>query len=506
MPKKGNLPKQKWEIVGQKPLQFMEDLEEQDLVCVALRGVQYKSKCANRTLGMAIDALKPHLRCSQFDTFKSADKAIKDASGSKCLRLHGCVVCNCHVFGPCDKAKICPVCEHPRYDDHGQPNEVCWYFPLREKLQRLLSLSIFRDFLKHEMKRPHNPKYMSDVYDAPMWVRVAGHFDRRGRLTRILLQYCMDGIPAFSYGGLSVKPCEFLILNLPPTLRFKVNNMLLHMLIPNHLKGQAAKKYYDWAAAFEMNDLHARGVCGVKVIVYGTTLDAPGRAENLQMQTHTAYYNCPLCEHRNDPGLGTKPVYCGFRCFLPAGHPWRQRTFMAHGYQYEFPDVEDRSPPELRTTQSAFEGVQMATPTRPFRGHKAAPLLSGWLSFSWDMITSDVMHDIKNVCNMSLKGLVGHGSHGMYESWDAKKDEAHREFCRFHNIFPEVHDGTNPLPWRLSREAVNILDARVKAIFWPHYMDVLHKNGFSFWKKSHMMWKSRHKAMVFLVGMHFIDY
>ena len=58
------------------------------------------------------------------------------------------------------------------------------------------------------------------------------------------------------------------------------------MLIPVELKGQAAKKYYDWTANYEMNALHTYGVDGVRVLVYGTTLDTPGRRELLQMQVN----------------------------------------------------------------------------------------------------------------------------------------------------------------------------------------------------------------------------
>ena len=56
------------------------------------------------------------------------------------------------------------------------------------------------------------------------------------------------------------------------------------MLVPAELKGQAAKKYYDWAANYEMNALHKYGVDGIRVSIYGTTLDTPGRRELLQMQ------------------------------------------------------------------------------------------------------------------------------------------------------------------------------------------------------------------------------
>ena len=65
--------------------------------------------------------------------------------------------------------------------------------------------------------------------------------------------------------------------------------MLVHAMIPHQLKGQSAKKYYDWFGA-EMTDLYRNGVDGVRIIVYGTTLDTPGRRELLNMQAVSAFY------------------------------------------------------------------------------------------------------------------------------------------------------------------------------------------------------------------------
>ena len=124
------------------------------------------------------------------------------------------------------------------------------------------------------------------------------------------------------------------------------------------------------------------------------------------------------------------------------------------------------------------------------------PLLRKWPSFAWDMNPSDVMHDLNSVSKMLLKILVGKGRFGMYESWN--KDHQHREFCRVMGVFPEVVEG-GALPWRLSPEEVSAVDARVGTIWWPHYMDILYSNGYSFFKKSDRMYKSRHKVFILLV-------
>ena len=101
---------------------------------------------------------------------------------------------------------------------------------------KLLKLKSFRDLLLHEYNRTCNSKFMSDVFDSPAWQQIAGL--PSAALTRILLHYCVDAIPAFAIKhSVSLKPCCLLILSLPPSLRYKATNMLLQMLIPSKLKG-----------------------------------------------------------------------------------------------------------------------------------------------------------------------------------------------------------------------------------------------------------------------------
>ena len=77
-------------------------------------------------------------------------------------------------------------------------------------------------------------------------------------LERIAVQLCVDGVEPFNCSSVaeSVKPLQYTVLSLGPRIRYKLGYMLLQMLIPATLKGQEARKYYDWAATYEMNDLH----------------------------------------------------------------------------------------------------------------------------------------------------------------------------------------------------------------------------------------------------------
>jgi len=146
--------------------------------------------------------------------------------------------------------------------------------------------------------------------------------------------------------------------------------------------------------------------------------------------------------------------------------------------------------------------VARATVRKPFLGHKGPQFFHTWEGVDWDGNTCDKMHDYKLLCEMLLKGLVGTGSSdGMYKSWRTKGNDAlHRQDCKAFDIFPEFHSSTESSPpWRLSKEEVLMCDSRVKAMWWPHYMDPLSFKGHSFWTHSDRIWKCAHKTFALLV-------
>jgi hypothetical protein len=193
-----------------------------------------------------------------------------------------------------------------------------------------------------------------------------------------------------------------------------------------------------------------------------------------------------------------KPVFGGFRRFLPEGSPFREKTFAIHGQRYSFRDVESRSPPASRTNESAARCLAIATRTKAFRGHKALPFLSLWAGVDWEGNVCDIMHDLKRFGVMLLRTLVGKGSHGMYKSWNEAKDNQHRLECKVFGVFPWIQDGDD-LPWRLSKDDVHTVNERVKNIWWPHYMDPVCFAGFSFIVKSDRCWKCVHQSYIVLV-------
>ena len=130
---------------------------------------------------------------------------------------------------------------------------------MEHRIRALLRVPGFRALLEHEYCRPRAGNIISDVYDSPAWQRFMG--PPNSPCNRIGLQGCTDGFQAHNTGTLSLKPWVFSLLSLPPALRFKTEFMILLMFLPPHVKGYGQKKYYDFAAAFELNRLYHTGTC-----------------------------------------------------------------------------------------------------------------------------------------------------------------------------------------------------------------------------------------------------
>ena len=141
-------------------------------------------------------------------------------------------------------------------------------------------MSAYKKMIQHEFWCPQNEHLMSDVYDSPAWQKYMGEAvypnNRIGMslcvgwcvvpikvltimpMSLIGLQLCMDGIPAFSAHTKSLKPLDLSNLSLPPRLRGRPEYMLLMALMPSSLK-EGMKKYFDFFADYELNDLFNNG-------------------------------------------------------------------------------------------------------------------------------------------------------------------------------------------------------------------------------------------------------
>lgn len=118
---------------------------------------------------------------------------------------------------------------------------------------------------------------MCDIYDGPAWKEFMGPVSYPN--DRIGLQYCIDAFPANAEHSKSVKPGGLMNVSLPPSQRTKPEYMLMVIVLQTTIKDVNQKKYYDFMADFELRDLFSVGVEGVRVKIFSTSMDTPGRAE-----------------------------------------------------------------------------------------------------------------------------------------------------------------------------------------------------------------------------------
>ena len=254
---------------------------------------------------------------------------------------------------------------------------------------------------QHEFLRPkpHDPNVVADVYDSPAWRDFMGPATYPN--TRLGFVFCIDAVPAFAEGSHSVKPGVFSNFSLPPTERGKPENMILHIVIPTKIKDPNVKKYFDFSATYELDDLFINGVEGVKIKIFTTTMDTPGRSELMGllsgvcllfsslthslthsliicmcagMQSAMSYQGCPVCLHSWTAGstiAQTKCVYDGYRRFLSTNSRARGNNFRHGNNSYEYgchpshPSRACRQHTTILTSSCVCMCVQISGDTRP---------------------------------------------------------------------------------------------------------------------------------------------
>lgn len=137
--------------------------------------------------------------------------------------------------------------------------------------------------LQYEKERHKHEHLVSDIFDSEAWKLRRRQIGAGPDDLVLMLLFCMDAIPAFKDKGKSLLLSESMIVNLPPKLRYKVQHMMLHFVMSASLKEREQKKYFDYMLNTELNALtttgipHPSGCSTIRVIIFGTPFDLPGR-------------------------------------------------------------------------------------------------------------------------------------------------------------------------------------------------------------------------------------
>jgi hypothetical protein len=130
--------------------------------------------------------------------------------------------------------------------------------------------------------------------------------------------------------GPSMYPLCYSIMNLPPSMRNKVN---IGLHVASFCDGCEASQF---VLGEDLYDLWASPIViegrSYYVVVAQALMDGPGRTSYMKLRATTSLDGCPLCDV-DARSWGTRQVYDSFRCYLPMKDPYRKRRHAKHHYK-----------------------------------------------------------------------------------------------------------------------------------------------------------------------------
>ena len=364
-------------------------------------------------------------------------------AGVEAVILHGCAGPGCsQVWTSSTVEEVCPQCGRDRFNEKGEAHEEIIWFPLASRLQALFKCQQFVEAVRHELRRPRvEADIVSDVFDCKVWHQLMGP-TTPACITRIGMLLCMDGFPAFNEkhkGSPSLMPAEFMILSLPPHMRYNPDNMLVWLLVPHNMSAEQQQKYFKYCCDVELNPLQSTGIPGpdgpVKVKLFGASLDLKGKEKFYNMESVIGYCSCSTCHVHFDQGP-KGPIFCCARRFLPRDHPLRAKSCQFAGVNLSFAKEENRPAPPTKTTQTIFNALAMLREreVEHYLGIKGPPMLLTLKNFRYEWFnTLEWMHNLKCAFDNFLNLLVGKiNDNG---KWDMKA----RQTSKILGVFPALH-------------------------------------------------------------------
>lgn len=242
--------------------------------------------------------------------------------------INECVCFNGELAG----VESCPKCFEPRVDDHGKPRRTFLYLPLVPQLQRLYSSPRHAKDARWAGEHKRTAGSVRDITESKNWDKYvirSGFFDD---VRNIALALCGDGVNPFRKSAHSVWPLLLSVLNFPPHLRTDLDHLILVGIIPGPRAPKNMNLYLGLVAAEVVTygelgvwtwDAFAQEDFRMRFEFQRLIADYRGVAKMLCVKGAGAKRGCTEC-----CAVGTKPhgeatQYGGYRCCLPADHPWR---------------------------------------------------------------------------------------------------------------------------------------------------------------------------------------
>jgi hypothetical protein len=379
-----------------------------------------------------------HLRPGSMDgmrSWKATQAQVGRISGLK-PQLYDCCInsCMCYV-GQYADLDCCPFssCKEPRYDARNRPRRRFNYIPIIPRLKAFLANTAQAEQMRYRAEFEHVAETITDVFDGKLYRELLGkhvrpingpvqqhrYFDQP---TDIALGLSTDGYAPFRRRAKTAWPLLVFNYNLPPEIRFHLENVLCLGVIPGPKKPQDFDSFL-WPFIMEMLELEVgvdawdakdRKYVQLRAFLLLIFGDIPAVSMAMKMKGHNGICPCRFCEIRGvqNPGVQRSPYYVPLNrshtsspSYDPRNLPKRQHpTFMRQAHEVAFTDAVGAR--ENLAKQYGIKGVSILSKLSTVRFPDSFPY--DFMHLIWENV-------IKNLFSMwfgDFKGLdTGSGNY-----------------------------------------------------------------------------------------------
>jgi hypothetical protein len=248
-------------------------------------------------------------------------------------KIYDCCVnsCMCYVGQYADLTK-CPfrTCQQPRYDSRKRPRRQFTYIPLIPRLKAFLANSAQAERMRYRAEFDHDSGVIKDIFDGKIYRDLLGrhvqpvdgpvqrhrYFDSP---TDVALGLSTDGYAPFRRRMKTAWPLLVFNYNLPPEIRFHLDNVMCLGVIPGPNKPKDFDSFL-WplvtellelelgVEAWDAHDKHRVQLRAFLLLVFG---DIPAISMAMKMKGHNGVCPCRFCSIRGVtiPGKQRSPYY-----------------------------------------------------------------------------------------------------------------------------------------------------------------------------------------------------
>lgn len=275
---------------------------------------QYSFKVNNHITDAAFAQLPFVFPSEPIPTVDACRSRLQFLSGLKPVKYHCCINSCCCFTGPHANLLACPYCGEARYSSEKKPRKYFNYLPF---IPRLVAMYANPDKNKEMRYRAfehsHSPDNITDVFDSHIYRRLLGtkvHIDGRDFHHEyfcdprdIALGLSTDGFGPFKRRRATAWPLILFNYNLPPEIRFHIDNIICLGVIPGPKKPVDMDSFL-WPIVEELLRLQL-GIQAFDVladelfllrayliIVFG---DIPAVSMVMRMTGHNGFSPCRMC-------------------------------------------------------------------------------------------------------------------------------------------------------------------------------------------------------------------